>query len=208
MTPCSIAAINQLRESQKREIFSRFIPPQLLEQFEIGSSLEDEQGRPLAKFRYRAGSTDFAIDLRHEFDAKDPLFFAHLTDTMNGQIHVLLYIVNDPHSERFDVDRMPDGRQTQFGLELRNLQAERAAMLAGLALPPFVSSQMPNPFAAEAGQFTTELQTNRTRESPCISASEITRLSNHSPTRSGSPNSLGRAVDPPILVRFHLIQFL
>ena len=79
------------------------------------------------------GSTDFVIDLRHEFDAEDPLFFAHLTDAMNAQIHVLLYIVNDPHSERFDVDRMPDGRKTQFGLELRNLQAEQAAMLAGLA---------------------------------------------------------------------------
>ena len=133
MTPRSIAAINELPESQKREIYSRFIPPQLLDQFEISPSLEDEQGQELAKFRYRPGSTDFVIDLRHEFDAEDPLFFAHLTDTMNGQIHVLLYIVNDPHSERFDVDRTPDGRRTQFGLEFRNLQAEQAAMLAGLA---------------------------------------------------------------------------
>ena len=122
MTPRSIASINELPDSQKREIYSRFIPPQLLEQFEISPSLEDEQGQPLAKFRYRAGSTDFVIDLRHEIDADDPLFFAHLTDTMNGQIHVLLYIVNDPHSERFDVDRTPDGRRMQFGLELRNLQ--------------------------------------------------------------------------------------
>jgi len=133
MTPRSIAAINQLPESQKREIYCRFIPPQLLEQFDISTSLEDAQGRPLAKFRYREGSTDFVIELKHEAEAKDPLFFSHLTDTMNGQIHVLLYIVNDPHSERYDVDRMPDGRRTQFGLELRNLEAEQAAMLAGLA---------------------------------------------------------------------------
>ncbi len=133
MTPRSIAAINELPESEKRKIYSRFIPPQLLEQFEISRSLEDEQGQPLAEFRYRAGSTDFVIELKHEINAEDPIFFAHLTDTMNGQIHVLLYIVNDPRSERFAVDRMPDGRRTQFGLELRNLQAEQAAMLAGLA---------------------------------------------------------------------------
>ncbi|GMR11241.1 MAG: hypothetical protein BMS9Abin28_2069 [Anaerolineae bacterium] len=133
MTPRSIAAINQLPESQKREIYSRFIPPQLLEQFDITASLEDAQARSLAEFRYREGSTDFVIELKHEVEAEDPLFFAHLTDTMNGQIHVLLYIVNDPSSERYDVDRMPDGRRTQFGLELRNLEAEEAAMLAGLA---------------------------------------------------------------------------
>jgi hypothetical protein len=133
LTPRSIAAINELPESQKREIYTRFIPPHLLDRFEINRSLEDAEGQPLAKFRCRKGSTDFVIELKHEFNAEDPLFYAHLTDTMNGQIHVLLYIVNDPRSERFNVDRMPDGRPTQFGLELRNLEAEEAAMLAGLA---------------------------------------------------------------------------
>ncbi len=133
MTPKSIAAVNELPESKKHEIYTRLIPPTLLDQFQISQSLEDAEGQSLAKFRCREGSTDFVIELRHEFNAEDPLFYAHLTDTMNGQIHVLLYIVNDPHSERFDVDRMPDGRRTQFGLELRNLEAEEAAMLAGLA---------------------------------------------------------------------------
>ena len=52
---------------------------------------------------------------------------------MNGQIHVLLYILNDPDSPRFDVDRMPDGRKTRFGTLLRNLEAEKAALEAGLA---------------------------------------------------------------------------
>jgi acetoin utilization protein AcuC len=52
---------------------------------------------------------------------------------MNGQIHVLLYILNDPDSPRFNVDRMPDGRKTSFGTRMRNLEAEQAAMEAGLA---------------------------------------------------------------------------
>ncbi|MFQ5942078.1 MAG: hypothetical protein ACE5JF_00850 [Anaerolineales bacterium] len=133
MTQRSIAAINRLPETRKRGIYTRFIPTQLLDQFNIDHSLEDAHGSSLAKFSYRDGSTDFVIELKHEVDAEDPLFYAHLADTMNGQIHVLLYIVNDPRSERYDVDRMPDGRRTQFGLELRNLEAERAAMQAGLA---------------------------------------------------------------------------
>src|SRR5262249_54442319 len=33
----------------------------------------------------------------------------------------------------FDVDRMPDGRVTKFGTLVRNLQAEGAALQAGLA---------------------------------------------------------------------------
>jgi hypothetical protein len=52
---------------------------------------------------------------------------------MNGQIHILLYILNDPDSERFDVDRMPDGTSTRFGTLRRNQEAEQAALRAGLA---------------------------------------------------------------------------
>jgi len=45
----------------------------------------------------------------------------------------LLYIMNDPDSPRFDVDRMPDGTPTRFGTDHRNLDAEQAAMQYGLA---------------------------------------------------------------------------
>jgi hypothetical protein len=45
----------------------------------------------------------------------------------------LLYILNDPASPRFDVDRRPDGSPTRFGTLKRNLEAELAAMQAGLS---------------------------------------------------------------------------
>ncbi len=69
----------------------------------------------------------------HQADFPDPILYGHLTDTVNGQIHVLLYILNDPNSPRFDVDRMPDGRPTRFGTLGRNLEAEKSALEAGLA---------------------------------------------------------------------------
>jgi acetoin utilization protein AcuC len=48
-------------------------------------------------------------------------------------VHILLYVLNDPDSPRFDVDRMPDGRPTRFGILCRNTQAEQAALEFGLA---------------------------------------------------------------------------
>jgi hypothetical protein len=71
------------------------------------------------------------VALRHEYEARDPLLYAHLTDTITGQVHVLLYVVNDPESPRFDVDKMPDGKPTEFGTFRRNLSAEIAAQEAG-----------------------------------------------------------------------------
>jgi hypothetical protein len=95
--------------------------------------LVDVGGRSLAVFRCAEGSTDVVVSLRHESDAPDPLLYVHLSDTITGQVHVLLYVVNDPESPRFDVDRMPDGAPTEFGTFRRNLMAEIAAMKAGLA---------------------------------------------------------------------------
>jgi hypothetical protein len=129
----AISAINRLAPSAKREIYARFVPAVLLERFGIGANFLDDQGRDLLTVRASPGTTDMRLDLRHEFGAKDPLLFAHLADTVNGQIHVLLYVVNDPASPRFDVDVMPDGRPTKFGVFRRNVEAELAAMKAGLA---------------------------------------------------------------------------
>ncbi len=104
-----------------------------MDQFHIDPEFVDAEGHPLLTLRCREGTTDVVLDLRHRVDDPDPLLYVHLTDTINGQIHVLLYVVNDPESPRFDVDRMPDGTPTKFGTSMRNLDAEMAALEAGLA---------------------------------------------------------------------------
>lgn len=133
MNPSSIAAINKLPGEEKRAIYSRFIPAELLDRFGISSDLKSPAGEELASFGFAQGSTDVTLDLRHHSGAADPLLFVHLTDTINGQVHVLLYILNDPASPRFAVDHMPDGSPTRFGLLQRNRVAEEQAMAAGLA---------------------------------------------------------------------------
>jgi hypothetical protein len=133
MSVLSITSINHLEEEEKERIYLNLIPEELISTLSLPDDLVDNSGRQLYELRCKAGSTDVSLALWHEYGFQDPALYVHLSDTITGQIHVLLYVVNDPNSPRFDVDRMPDGRPTQFGTNLRNLKAEEASMQAGLA---------------------------------------------------------------------------
>jgi acetoin utilization protein AcuC len=132
MTPFTIGGINLLPEPEKRAIYARYIPRELLERFHLPEP-DSQRIQNFLKFKFAPGSTDVEMSLFHEQRFPDPILYAHLTDTMNGQVHVLLYILNDPNSPRFDVDKMPDGTPTKFGTVRRNIEAERNALEAGLA---------------------------------------------------------------------------
>ncbi len=132
-SPYTIASINQLDPQEKRAIYTRMIPAELLDRFHLSQDLVGPQGDDLLQLNCPAGSSVAETTLYHQVGYPDPIMYGQITDTINGQIHVLLYILNDPESPRFDVDRMPDGRETKFGTLYRNLDAERAAMEYGLA---------------------------------------------------------------------------
>ncbi|MEN9562822.1 MAG: hypothetical protein RIR73_1066 [Chloroflexota bacterium] len=132
MPPSTIGGINLLPDPEKRAIYAKYIPQALLEKYEL-PPLTSAAGYNLLQFRFANGSTDVEMRLCHKVDFPDPILYAHLTDTMNGQIHVLLYILNDPDSQRYNVDKMPDGSPTRFGTLKRNLEAEAEACEAGLA---------------------------------------------------------------------------
>jgi hypothetical protein len=129
----TIGSINLLKEAEKTEIYARIIPNELMARFNIPATFKDEQGNSLINIKFLPGKTDVEMKLYHRADFPDPVLYGHLTDTISGQIHILLYILNDPNADRYDVDRMPDGRPTQFGTSLRNIPAETTAMQAGLA---------------------------------------------------------------------------
>jgi len=130
MTPSTIGGINKLPEEQKREIYSRYIPHELSERFKLDDLAHDKD---LLHFRFAEGSSDVEMLLYHQIGFPDPILYAHLADNINGQLHILLYILNDPDAPRFNVDRMPDGSPTQFGTRKRNFEAEQASIQAGLA---------------------------------------------------------------------------
>lgn len=129
----NIFSVNQLSQAEKRAIYTRLIPRELLDRFNLSEDLYDPQGNDLVKLVCPSGSSTAEMEVRHRVDFIDPILYGHITDTTNGQIHVLLYTLLDPDSPRFDVDRLPDGTKTVFGIKCRNLEAERAAMEYGLA---------------------------------------------------------------------------
>ena len=131
--PSTISGLNQLPTKLKRETYARIIPPELLELYDIQNDLMDPHGNDLFQLDCPPGSTDVELALYHAVDARDPIIFGHLTDTIHGQLHILLYGMNDINSPRFDVDQLPDGTKTNFGYNQRNLEAEELALNAGLA---------------------------------------------------------------------------
>ena len=132
MKPSTIGSINKLPEDEKRKLYTRVIPSPLLERFHL-PDLDSQRIQNFLHFKFAPGSSDVELSLFHEERFPDPILYGHLTDTLNGQIHILLYILNDPDSPRFNVDRMTDGSTTKFGTLRRNLDAEAGALVAGLA---------------------------------------------------------------------------
>lgn len=131
--PSTIAGLNELPPDQKRETYSKIIPPELLDLYNVPEDLHDPDGRDLFQLHCEPGTTDVELALFHQADAQDPIIFGHITDTIHGQIHILLYGMNDVFSPRYDVDRMPDGTKTGFGTNQRNLEEELKALEGGLA---------------------------------------------------------------------------
>jgi acetoin utilization protein AcuC len=133
MNTSTLGGINRLPINEKLAIYSRLIPKRMLTLFNIPGNLQDQDGNELLQVDCAPGSSTTELQLYHQSGFPDPVLYGHITDTWNGLLHILLYVINDPSSPRFDIDRMPDGRPTLFGIDHRNIDAELAAMNFGLA---------------------------------------------------------------------------
>jgi hypothetical protein len=130
----SLGQVNDLSVQAKEAIYRSLLPEALLRAFDInGDTLCDADGNRLVTITCPAGSRLVEIEVRHEADFSDPLLYLELADTRLNQIEVLLFVVNDPYSERFETDRDWSGERTKFGSVKRNLDEEVRAMHAGLA---------------------------------------------------------------------------
>jgi hypothetical protein len=130
----SVAGLNDLSLTERLSYVRLLVPPALLARFEINpDTLRDKDGSLVVDWLAQPGGSQAEISIFHMRGAQDPIAYFHLTDTVSQQIHILLAVINDPASPRFDVDRLPDGSPTLFGAFRRNQTAERAAFAAGLA---------------------------------------------------------------------------
>jgi hypothetical protein len=129
----SLAGLNGLPPAERDAIYLSLLPDDLFAYFHLDRARPiDDQGRPLFVVDGPPGTGSVELRFYHQAGARDPVVYAHLADTPNNQIIVLLLVVNDPDAPRFDVDRDWTGERTKFGTLTRNLEAEVAAMQAGL----------------------------------------------------------------------------
>jgi hypothetical protein len=130
----SLHQINSLAEPVKSQIYRSLLPLTTLKQFGIDpDTLSDADGQRLVTFTCPPGSGTVEVDVRPVYAFPDPLLYLEIADTRLNQIEVLLFVINDPASERFQTDRDWRGDRTKFGMLRRNVPEEARAMAAGLA---------------------------------------------------------------------------
>ncbi|HLY24692.1 MAG TPA: hypothetical protein VKQ72_00025 [Aggregatilineales bacterium] len=131
--PHFLREINALPDEQKRTIYATLIPDWLTERFGIDRLSMSFKGQPVLSLRAPSGSQALEMSLRHQKEARDPLMYINMADTFSGELLILLLVVNDPDSPRFEVDVDEREQITQLGTVSRNLGEERRAMEHGLA---------------------------------------------------------------------------
>jgi hypothetical protein len=130
----SIRQINAQMDDVKCAFYRSLIPEKLLVSRSFPSATKACSSDQLC-FQIRCPeNTGFVeIDVRHPADRRDPMLYVQIADTANGQLEVILVVINDPAAPRFDVDRDWEGNYIKLGTMARNIPAEIKAMNAGLA---------------------------------------------------------------------------
>ena len=130
----SLATINELPEDLRDQVYHTLLLDELLERFGIDKvTLCNPCGEKVIVVDASPHTGLVEIRLWRHLGDRDPALYIQLVDTVNNQMLVLLFATNDPEAPRFQVDRDWGGEPTKFGTLTRNVEAEIAAMQAGLA---------------------------------------------------------------------------
>ncbi len=131
--PPSIREINDLPRDDKLAIYQTLIPDWVFSMFDINPQDNTVRGTEVINVRCPVGSTAVEISVYNLPESTEPVLYLHLGDTFTSQLIVLLVVVNDPTSPRYDIDLDERGRPNQLGTHSRNIPEEIRAMRAGLA---------------------------------------------------------------------------
>lgn len=130
----SLAAINQMPLEWRDAIYRSLIHAGLLERYQIDPhTFRNPLGENVVVIDATPRIGAVEIKIWRQLSDRDPVVYFQLADTANDQLAVLLFVIADPASPRFDVDRDWGGEPTKFGTLTRNVPTEVAAMQAGLA---------------------------------------------------------------------------
>lgn len=133
--PHSIREINNLPADTKHTLYKTLLPDWLFSLYGVDRQTLHipAQTYPVVRFRCPAGSRAMEIIVKRKASDFDPILYLNMADTFNNQLLVLLVVVNNPDSPRYNTDIDQHGNPTQYGTTSRNIPAEIDALEAGLA---------------------------------------------------------------------------
>ncbi len=131
----SIAKLNRLPKEQRDRIYLELIPRSIFENYQIDPrTLLNPYGERVVKGIFPPDENFACIEVQHRKGDRDCIFSCQVSlETFMQSLHLDFLIINDPFSERFNIDVDELGRDTLFGMRSRNIPEEIRAMKAGLA---------------------------------------------------------------------------
>ncbi len=130
--PTSIREINNLPDEEKRSIYAKLLPEWLFSKYGI-APFHPGSSHNTIRLRCPPNSRALELVVKRDMTDLDAMLYLNMADTFNNQLLVLLVVVNDLDSPRFNIDVDEHGNSTHLGTTGRNLQAEEVAMKAGMA---------------------------------------------------------------------------
>ena len=131
----SIAKLNRLPKEERNSIYLRLVPEAIFEMFQIDRRTLMNQFRERVVTGIFPTDENFAcIEVKYRAGDRDCIFSCQVSlEAFMESLYLDFLIVNDPFSERFNVDVDESGKDTLLGTRSRNIPEEVRAMEAGLA---------------------------------------------------------------------------
>jgi GNAT superfamily N-acetyltransferase len=132
--PRSLPEINRLPREEREAIYRRLIPDAIFITFAIDpGTFTDAAGNRLVEFDCPPDREMVWIGVRGRPEDRDLCFLLKLQGSAFRDLELAFVVIGDPRSERFAIDRDPEGQETRLGTGRRNVPEEVRAMRAGLA---------------------------------------------------------------------------
>ncbi|MFB3884137.1 MAG: hypothetical protein ACE144_02845 [Thermodesulfobacteriota bacterium] len=135
MPDATIVEINRFPKDERNRLYLLLVPSSIFERFEIDpKSLTNKYGEKVVTGIFPVDTNLGCIEVRYRSGDQDCIFSCQVSlETFMQSLHLDFLIINDPFSERFNVDTDEMGRDTLFGTRSRNVPEEMRAIEAGLA---------------------------------------------------------------------------
>ena len=131
----SIARLNRLPNEERDRTYLSLVPESIFERFQIDhKTLLNQFGERVVRGIFPPDENLGCIEVKYRSGDRDCIFSCQVSlEAFMQSLHLDFLIINDPFSERFNVDIDEEGGDTFFGTRSRNIPEEMKAMEAGLA---------------------------------------------------------------------------